>query len=298
MMDHFTFDVRGPWEIDRGPQDLAYDFWWHITHDVMITSEWGKPEQFENGFVLDDAVNGRYGHHLHFWDLRRRRNIQTVDLGSEYQMVLELRPTHEPTKTYGFAGVVVNVNDLSSSIWIWYQENGNWQARKVIDIPAEPADPADLPPALKDFAAVPPLVSDINLSLDDRFLYVSCWGIGEMRQYDVSDPFQPKLAGTVQLGGIVRRAAHPKRGPLMGGPQMVEISRDGRRVYFTNSLYSTWDDQFYPQEMPGWMVKLNVDPNGGISVDPDFFIDFGETRAHQIRLEGGDASTDSFCYPS
>jgi selenium-binding protein 1 len=29
---------------------------------------------------------------------------------------------------------------------------------------------------------------------------------------------------------------------------MVEISRDGKRVYWTNSLYSTWDDQFYPGE--------------------------------------------------
>ena len=27
---------------------------------------------------------------------------------------------------------------------------------------------------------------------------------------------------------------------------MVEVSRDGKRVYFTNSLYGAWDDQFYP----------------------------------------------------
>jgi selenium-binding protein 1 len=79
---------------------------------------------------------------------------------------------------------------------------------------------------------------------------------------------------------------------------MVEISRDGRRVYFTNSLYSTIDDQFYPDGLSGWMVKLNVESGGGIAMDPDFFVDFGETRSHQIRLEGGDASTDSFCYPS
>ena len=46
------------------------------------------------------------------------------------------------------------------------------------------------------------------------------------------------------------------------------------------------------------MVKADVDPNGGISLDRDFFVDFGETRAHQVRLEGGDASTDSFCFPS
>src|ERR1035437_741007 len=78
----------------------------------------------------------------------------------------------------------------------------------------------------------------INLSVDDRFLYASCWGTGEMRQYDVSDPFNPKLIGSVHVGGIVRRASHPAKPgePLNGGPQMVEISRDGRRVYFPNSL--------------------------------------------------------------
>src|SRR5213076_1210949 len=102
--------------------------------------------------------------------------------------------------------------------------------RKVIEIPAEPADPDKLPPLLKGFGAVPPVVTDINLSLDDRFLYVSCWGTGEFIQYDVSDPFNPKKTGSVRLGGIVSRAAHPTSGLLNGGPQMVEVSRDGRRV--------------------------------------------------------------------
>src|SRR5205085_10809204 len=111
-------------------------------------------------------------------------------------------------------GVVVSLKDLSASIWVWYREGkangGAWAVRKVIEIPAEPADPDLLPPLLKGFKAVPPLVTDIDLSLDDRFLYVSCWGTGEMQQYDVSDPFSPKLAGYAHLGGIVRQAAHPK----------------------------------------------------------------------------------------
>jgi len=299
MLDHFNFDVLGPWEIDRGPQELAYDFWWHITEDTMITSEWGFPRQFENGLVLEDILAGRYGHNLHFWDMRRRRHLQTINLGDEYQLVFELRPAHEPAKTYGFAGVVLSLKDLSSSIWTWYRANGQWAARKTIEIPAEPADPDQLPPPLKDFKAVPPFVTDIDLSLDDRFLYVSCWGTGELQQYDVSDPMQPKLTGRVRIGGITRRAPHPRSdGPLLGGPQMVEISRDGRRVYFTNSLYSAVDDQFYPDQMTGWMAKLDVAEEGGIAFDPRFFIDFGETRTHQVRLEGGDASTDSFCYPS
>jgi selenium-binding protein 1 len=299
MLDHYTFDVLGPWEIDRGPQRLAYDFWWHIGQDVAVTSEWATPEMFESGLRLEDVVERRFGHRLHFWDLRRRRHLEAVDLGDQHQMVLELRPAHDPRKTHGFVGVVVDVTNLASSIWVWHREDGRWAAQKVIEIPAEPADPDLLPPALKGFKAVPPLVTDIDLSLDDRFLYVSCWGTGELRQYDVSDPFKPRHTGTVELGGVVRRAAHPKSGPLTGGPQMVEISRDGRRVYVTNSLYSTWDDQFYPAGLKGWMAMIDADPSGrgGVALNERFLADFGETRAHQVRLEGGDSSTDSFCYP-
>lgn len=151
---------------------------------------------------------------------------------------------------------------------------------------------------LQGFGAVSPFVTDINLSLDDRFLYVSCWATGEFRQYDVSDPFNPRHTGTIQIGGIVRRAAHPATGPLNGGPQMVEISRDGRRVYLTNSLYMAWDKQFYPDGIRGWTVKIDVGPDGGMKIDPNFFVDFGEERPHQIRLQGGDTSSDSYCYPN
>jgi 56kDa selenium binding protein (SBP56) len=72
---------------------------------------------------------------------------------------------------------------------------------------------------LKGFKAVPRLVTDINLSLDDRFLYVSCWGTGEFIQYHVSDPANPKKTGSVHLDGIVRRAAHPAKPdrPSMAG---------------------------------------------------------------------------------
>jgi selenium-binding protein 1 len=33
---------------------------------------------------------------------------------------------------------------------------------------------------------------------------------------------------------------------LAGGPQMLQLSLDGRRLYVTTSLYSVWDRQFYP----------------------------------------------------
>ena len=260
VMDHDSFDILGKWELDRGPQYLAYDFWWHLGFDTVISSEWGTPNMVQHGLNPEILLKGGYGHKLHVWDLRKRRHLQELDLGSEYQMALELRPAHNPTRAYGFLGVVVSLKDLSASIWLWHRNGGNWAIQKIIDIPAEAADPAQLPPLLQGFKAVPPLVSDINLSLDDRFLYVSCWGTGEFLQYDVSDPFHPKKTGSIHLGGIVRKAPHPSqpKTPLNGGPQMVELSRDGKRIYFTNSLYSPWDAQFYPEGIRSWMVKLDA----------------------------------------
>lgn len=169
----------GPWEASRGPQTLAYDFWWHLGHDTVITSEWGTPNMVEKGVIPEKLLAGEYGHALHVWNLRTRRHEQAIDLGAEQQMVLELRPAHDPRKAYGFVGVVTSLKDLSASVWLWYRHghngNGAWRVKKVIEIPAEPADAESLPPLLKGFGAVPPLVTDINLSLDDRFLYVSCW---------------------------------------------------------------------------------------------------------------------------
>jgi selenium-binding protein 1 len=206
MMDPETFDIKGQWESERGPQYLAYDFWWHLGHDTMLTSEWGTPSMVEDGVNPELLLAGKYGRAIHVWDLHKRSHQQVLDLGPEQQMVLELRPAHDPNETYGFVGVVTSLKDLSSSVWLWHREggngNGSWKIRKVIEIPAEPFDPELLPPLLKGFGAIPPLVTDINLSLDDRFLYVSCWGSGEFRQYDVSDRFNPVLTGRVQLGGI------------------------------------------------------------------------------------------------
>jgi selenium-binding protein 1 len=297
LLDHDNYEPLGRWEIERGPQELAYDVWWNLGYDTLLTSEWGTPSMVEDGVQAELLLGGKYGHQLHVWDLRRRRHQQAIDLGAEQQMVLELRPAHDPTRPYGFVGVVVSTADLSASVWLWDRRNGSVAAEKVIEIPAEPADADQLPDVIKPFGAVPPLVTDIALSIDDRWLYVSCWGTGEIKRYDVSNPRQPREAGSVRLGGIVERAAHPAAGALKGGPQMVEVSRDGKRVYLTNSLYASWDAQFYPEGIDGWMVKLDAEDDGSFAVDPDFFVEYHGERPHQVRLQGGDASSDSYCFP-
>lgn len=296
-MDHSNFSVTGQWENDRGSQFYAYDFWWHLNEGVLMASEWAPPRLIENGLVPEALLAREYGHRLHFFDLKTRNHIAEIDLGDQYQMALEVRPAHDPTKTYGFLGVVIDVTDLSASVWTWHKDGDEWKAEKTIHIPAVPLDADRLPPLLQGFGAVPPVVTDIDLSLDDRFLYVACYGTGEVRQYDVTDPFKPVLAGSVELGGILHRADHPSGRPWGGAPQMIEVSRDGRRVYGTNSLYGTWDPQFYPQGVPGAMFKADVNvESGGLSLDPAFHVEFPGHRAHQIRLEGGDCSTDSFCF--
>lgn len=122
-----------------------------------------------------------------------------------------------------------------------------------------------------------------------------------MKQFDVSDPANPKQVGSVRLGGIVDRAPHPAMPdmPLAGGPQMVEVGRDGKRVYRANSLYGAWDDQFYPDGVGAWMAKLDAEPNGGLAstrTSSRHGEEFSGLRVHQIRLQGGDASSDSYCY--
>ena len=91
----------------------------------MITSEWGTPNMVENGVNPELLLAGKYGHALHVWDLRKRTHQQALDLGAEQQMVLELRPAHDPTETYGFVGVVTSLKDLSASVWLWYREGDN-----------------------------------------------------------------------------------------------------------------------------------------------------------------------------
>ncbi|MEU4097107.1 selenium-binding protein SBP56-related protein [Streptomyces sp. NPDC026673] len=302
LLDHESFDVLRAWESDRGPQRLAYDVWWHLRRNIAVTSEWGSPSMIEDGLVPELLLDRRYGHALHFWELDSGQHLQRVDLGDEHQMALELRPSHDPEATWGFTNTVVNVEDLSASVWLWEREGEDFTVREVITVPAEPARTEDLPPALQPFGAVPPLITDIDLSVDDRWLYVSAWGTGDLLQYDVSDPSRPRRTASVRLGGIAARQPHPAEPdvPLTGGAQMVELSRDGRRVYLTNSLYAAWDAQFYPAGIDPWMIGLDADTSqGGLTVDSRFFPhgqDFLGLRVHQTRLQGGDASSDSYCF--
>ncbi|MGA7327954.1 MAG: selenium-binding protein SBP56-related protein, partial [Rhodomicrobium sp.] len=107
----------------------------------------GLPPQFENGAVAEDLLSNKYGHGVHFWDLRARKDVQTIDLGVNHQMVLEVRPAHDPIREYGFLGVFADTANLEGSIWTRSRDGGNFHMEKTATIPTELA-PWDLKAAL------------------------------------------------------------------------------------------------------------------------------------------------------
>lgn len=65
------------------------------------------------------------------------------------------------------------------------------------------------------------LITDFLISLDDRFLYFVNWLHGDVRQYNIEDPKNPKLAGQVWVGGLIQK----------GSPILTE-AEDGKTFQF------------------------------------------------------------------
>ncbi|WP_254544227.1 selenium-binding family protein [Halomarina pelagica] len=282
------FEVEGRWDAP-GEIEMNYDYWYQPRHNVMISTEWAAPKTYYPGFDLEDVEAGKYGRKLHVWDWENRTVEQTIDLGEEGMIPLEVRFLHSPVSTHGFVGAA-----LSSNVFHFHREDGGeWRADKVIDVEPREHDGWDMP--------VPGLVTDLLVSMDDRYLFFSNWLHGDVRMYDVSDPANPRLADRIWAGGHFG-PRHPIEGEraVHGGPQMLQLSLDGERLYWTTSLYSTWDEQFYPEEGEEGSVMLKADVNprkGTMELDRDFLVDFGDmpagpARAHEIRWPDGDCTSD------
>ncbi len=282
------FEIVGRWEKDISGMNFGYDFWYQPRHNVMVSTEWGAPKTFTPGFNLDDVSKNKYGRHIHFWDFKERKIIDSVDLGDDGLIPLEVRFHHNPNSTNGFVGAA-----LSSNIFHWQKKSdGKYDVRKIIDVKS--VDNKILP------VPMPGLITDILVSMDDKYLYFSNWLHGDLRQYDISDPVNPKLTGQVWIGGLLGKADKVNGRVVNGAPQMIQLSLDGKRLFVTTSLFSSWDNQFYPKmnDSGGMMLIVDCDnENGGMKIRDDFLIDFGKepngpSRAHETRYPGGDCSSD------
>jgi selenium-binding protein 1 len=282
------FEVVGPWEKDKTGMKYNYDFWYQPRHNVMVSSEWAAPKTVIPGFKLEDVKAGKYGQSIHFWDWKERKIAKTFDLGGAGLIPLEVRFHHNPKSTHGFVGAA-----LSSVMWHWHKAGNEWKMEKIIEVPAAKN--------VKGWPIpVPGLITDLVLSMDDKYLYFSNWLHGDIRQYDVSDPSKPKLVGQIWLGGVLGKAPTFRGKKLDGGPQMLQISLDGKRLYVTNSLFSSWDNQFYPNigKQGSYMLQVDCDTQkGGLTLNERFFVDFGNepdgpARAHEMRFPAGDSTSD------
>ncbi|XP_054839604.1 methanethiol oxidase-like isoform X1 [Eublepharis macularius] len=305
LLDAETFEVEGIWERPSQAAPKGYDFWYQPRHNVMISTDWGVPKFFLNGFNPADLGKGIYGRYLNIWDWTTHCLLQSIDLGAD-SVPFKILFLHNPNAAHGMVCCA-----LQSSIHHFFKtEDGCWTAEKVIQIPNKKVSGWMLPEMLG-------FCSDIVISLDDRYLYMSNFIHGNVRQYDITNPHCPRLVGQVFLGGSIPKGGvvtvledqelNCQPDPFIiqgrrvyGGPQMLQLSLDGCRLYVTNTLYTPWDKQFYPELVREGSVMIQIDVDteqGGLCVNEDFLVDFGKepygpARAHEMRYPGGDCTSD------
>lgn len=145
---------------------------------------------FHRGFQTTDIAD--CGRSLNFFDWNKQELINSVDLGEDGITPLEIRFLHNPNESQGYVGCA-----LYSNLYHFERkgDQADFVAKKVVDIPAKKVEGWTLP-------ELNGLMSDIVLSLDDKYLYLNNWLHGDVRQYDITERTHPKLVGQIFLGGI------------------------------------------------------------------------------------------------
>ena len=119
---------------------------------------------FYSGFNFIDVAADRYGHHLHFWNWKEQTLLKSIDLGKiNGSIPLELRFLHDPNIPCGYV-----VAALSGCVHRFYKDDEEWKSDVVISISA-------IEGILEGANPTPALITDMLISLDDRFLYLTCW---------------------------------------------------------------------------------------------------------------------------
>lgn len=227
------------------PKDAPYMYDVAIKPEInrMITSSWTPLKNFSKPFSQNDP--NQFGSTLVVWDFKERKPIQVAKI--DEKLPLEVRWGRKSGSNYGYTNVTAG-----DSIWMWNQKDGSFEFKKVADL-GKGCLPADL-----------------RQSIDDKYLYVSCFGTNELQAWDISDPAKPKLHDTIYPG------LHPN---------MMHVPYDGKRMYVTNSFLSTID---YGAEN-FWIRLIRIGPDGKMSIDPFFNVDFtkfptGPARPHDMLL--------------
>jgi selenium-binding protein 1 len=185
-----------------------------------------------------------YSNTLQVWDFKERKIIQTL---TGEPIGIAQRWMLKPGARHGY-----NISFPGNSIWMFRMDkDGKFGYKKAAEL-----RPGCMP-------------GDMRQSPDDKYVYISCFVGSEIQAWDVSDPDHIKLHDTIQ--GVVQ-------------PNMMHMTYDGRRLYFTNSALSTTD--YSPRYA---MQLIQIGPDGRMKLDPNFKLDFtkapdGPARPHDMLL--------------
>ncbi|NXX97448.1 SBP1 oxidase, partial [Centropus bengalensis] len=301
VLDGETFELKGNWEEECQVPPGGYDFWIQPCQNVLVSSAGVIPKLSGRRFCPEDFNKGIYARRLSVWNLSCRTVTQCFDMGED-SLPLSVKFLHRPNAAEGYVGCA-----LSGIVYRIFKYN--WAVEEAIRIPPKEVSGWIM-------CKMPAFTADIIISSDDKYLYLSNWLHGDIRQYDICDTRRPRLVGQVFVGGsilrggpvIVRRDEELKCQPeplvvkckrVYGGPSQMQLSLDGKRLYVTNSFYSTWDKELYPDVVREGSVMLQIDvdtEDGGLSVNKNFLVDFGEEPhgpclAHSIHFPSGDSTT-------
>ena len=257
---------------DRGDQVFAYDVWWHLNHDTVITSEWAPPPRSRTAQPRGPA-----------WLQVRPPPELLVDVGAHADPADRPgRPAPDgvraatgprPLQDVGVHGrchqrggpVGVGVAVAPRRRPLGGPQGGHHPRRARRPRAAAAGAQAAWGGAAADQRHRP--VGGRPLAV--RVLALAPVSSSSTTSATSSTRARPaRCAWAASSTGSRTRQRPACR---WRRPQMVEVSRDGKRVYLTNSLYATWDDVFYPDGVGAGGQARRRPRRRWISADPRFF---------------------------
>jgi selenium-binding protein 1 len=243
-------------DFNKIPPKYMYDAGIKLELNRMVTTSFGLPKHVGPGITIDGL-----GTDIYVWDWKERRVVQTEHIGAGTG-ALEVRWRAEEGSTIGYTNA-----PGSDEIWAWddLDGDGTFTFTPVIKLPE---------------GSIP---TDMLLTDDDKYIYVSNWMGNNVRQYNIEDPLKPILVSEVEI-------------PYA---QMLRLSPDKKRLYVSNSLLSTWDDTEFPKgttrnEQYG-IFLVDVDhEKGKMTLNRDFHVDMmniqkkntvGPARPHMMLFD-------------
>ncbi|CAJ0603342.1 unnamed protein product [Cylicocyclus nassatus] len=270
LIDRNSFEIRERHN-RTGFAGFGGDFSFQTRRNLLIASEWGHPRLFRNGFTRSEIenVSESFGCQLHVWQISPGILKESIDLGAyDGCLTTTIRFLHNPECNHAFA-----CSAVGSSVFHLHMNsvNDKWSADKVFHV-----DPIQVENWLSP--EMPALLTDLVISMNDKFAYVAGWLHGCIWQLDIADPFRVSPLNKIVLGGFLGGMCDafikspsvnnsknssefafdlgvvaPRKTTVVcgvifrGGPAFLQLSVDGKRLYAGNSFYKQWDAQFYPE---------------------------------------------------